>query len=299
MVGVGRSAASHDLADDVGPAGLGMLQGLQHQGAGSFTEDESIAVDVERSRRHFRLLISGRQRLHGAESSDARLHHGRFGSTRHHGIGLAIPYGIEGVDDGVCGAGTGGNAGVVGTPEPEFHADVTGGDVSDHLRNEERIEAGRPVAFDEILDLLLEGEDAPDAAAEDDPHPVRVGLRLSESGVRYGLTGRHDAVLSVRIQLALLLAVEMVSGVPALQFTGELGLEFGRIEAGDGTGSADSLFQGVEISGNVIAQRSQATHSRDDDTVQLHAGLTSRFRCTRWLGRRCRSSRLGRPGWRC
>ena len=60
----------------------------------------------------------------------------------------------------------------------------------------------------------------------------------------------------------------------------------------------DVIWSGDPDTGFLSYHRiiTKATHSRDDDTVQLHVGLTSRSRCTRWLGRPYRFFRLGHRG---
>ena len=67
VVGIGRNARASQGAIDRGAAGLGMLEGLQHEDGRALTEDETIAVHVPGTGCVFRVVIARRQRLHLGE----------------------------------------------------------------------------------------------------------------------------------------------------------------------------------------------------------------------------------------
>lgn len=76
----------------------------------------------------------------------------------------------------------------------------------------------------------------PDAAATMTPTPVFVDCSFGcfvKTGILYGLTGSHKGILSVQVELAHFLAVEMLFGVEVFYLAGKLRLEKTCVEVGD------------------------------------------------------------------
>ena len=65
-----------------------MFQLLQDETAGTFTHDETVTAGTERATGLLRLIIAGRQGLHGVEASDTRLTDGSLGTTGNDDVGL-------------------------------------------------------------------------------------------------------------------------------------------------------------------------------------------------------------------
>ena len=117
------------------------------------------------------------------------------------------------------------------------------GDVCDHLGDEEGV-VFRPLVgvHGVIAGLLLESVETADACGDDDTHAVLVeGLVVLDAGVLDSLTGGHQRVLGVKVELAQFLAVDMVGAVESLDLTGKLCLEKGSVEVGNWAGSGHSV----------------------------------------------------------
>ena len=127
-----------------------------------------------------------------------------------------------------------------------FHRHVPGGYVGDHLGDEEWIVL-RSVLFMHgiVSGFFLESVKATDTGSYDHTHAVFVDfLACLKTCIGYGFAGCNHCILSVEVELAELLAVEVVSAVEVLDFTGKLSLEFRSVEVSDGSGAADA-FKGV------------------------------------------------------
>ena len=87
MKGVAGKAISRKLAVDLGAAGLGVLQGLQHHDARAFAQNKSITVFVKGTAGVFGVVIARGERLEAAESGHGHGGDHRFGAAHHHHIG--------------------------------------------------------------------------------------------------------------------------------------------------------------------------------------------------------------------
>ncbi len=104
---------------------------------------------------------------------------------------------------------------------------MPGGDVGDHLWDEEGVVFGAFILIEGIVaGFLLKGVEAADACGEDYAYAVavKVGVVL-ELRVVYRLSGGVERVLGVEVHRAHLFAVEMLCGVETLDFASELGFE--------------------------------------------------------------------------
>ena len=104
---------------------------------------------------------------------------------------------------------------------------LSGRDVCNHLRDEERIELGthsgsvyRVVAY-----LLLKGVDSSDADTEDDADFVFVDAFCINAAVLNGLHGCHDGILFVEVHFSGLFTVDEVGGFKIFYFAGKLCLK--------------------------------------------------------------------------
>ncbi len=110
------------------------------------------------------------------------------------------------------------------------------GDVGNHLGDEEGVVFGAVGGIDGIIaGLFLESVEAADACGNDDADAVFVDCSFGcfvKTGILYGLTGSHKGILSVQVELAHFLAVEMLFGVEVLYLAGKLRLEKTCVEVG-------------------------------------------------------------------
>ena len=89
MVCIGTHAGTHHLGIDLGTTGLGVLQFLQDEAAGTLGHDESVAAGAERTAGLLRLVVAGGQGMHGVEATNTCSTDGSLGTTGNDGIGLA------------------------------------------------------------------------------------------------------------------------------------------------------------------------------------------------------------------
>ncbi len=143
--------------------------------------------------------------------------------------------------------------------------DVSGCDVGDHFRNEERIVFRTLVSVKGVISgFLLEGVQATDTGGEDHADTILVDTLLGiELSVVDSLLSSHEGILGVEVELAQLLAVEVFFGVKILYLTCKLRLEKRSVEMSDGAGSALTLDGTLPSLGHVIAEGSERTESGD------------------------------------
>src|SRR5437870_1675409 len=78
------------------------------------------------------------KRAHGGESADAHGGNGGFGASGNHYIGVMVLDDAEGIADGVGAGGAGRGRRFIRALGAEAHGNVSGGEVDDGGRNEER-----------------------------------------------------------------------------------------------------------------------------------------------------------------
>ncbi len=112
-----------------------------------------------------------------------------------------------------------------------------------------------------------------DACSDDDADAVLVDSsfgRFLELGVGHGLTGCHEGVLCVEVELTGLATVEVVFGIEAFDLTGELRLEEACVEVCDRSGAADTGYGVVPRGLNVVAERGDGTHAGNYYSFKFH-----------------------------
>lgn len=96
-----KKLASQELAEDVGPALLRVLEALEHQNAGPFAHDEPVPPLVPRPRRPLRLVAAARQRTAGDEAAEADGDDGRLGAADDHQVRVSRADVVGSRDEGV------------------------------------------------------------------------------------------------------------------------------------------------------------------------------------------------------
>ena len=237
VVCIGAHAFAGELSVDLGTARLGVLQFFEDEAAGAFAHDETVAAGAEGAAGVLGVVVAGGEGLHGGETAYAAFCDGCFGTAADNHVGLSQTDEVVGVSQRIGAGSTGGGGDVVGAMEAVEDADVSGGDVGNHLGDEEGTELGADFSTCAGIgaNLLLEGLDAADANAEDHTHAVLIDGVEVHLAVGDGLLGSSNGILRVDVHLASLLAVDAVLlRVEAFDFTGELSLEFLCVEMGDG-----------------------------------------------------------------
>src|SRR5689334_6117704 len=106
------------------------------------------------------------------------------------------------------------------------HRNVTCSNIEDHLRNKERIEPWRAIAFCEVGDFFLECDEASYAACKYNSYPVNIYIGLIDRSILYSLVTCNDGGLSKAIEFAGFLLVEKIYRIKILDLAGETRFEF-------------------------------------------------------------------------
>ena len=97
VVCIGTHAGTHHLGIDLGTTGLGVLQFLKDEAAGTLGHDKSVAQGTERTAGLLGLVVAGRQGMHGVEAAHACSADSSLGTTGYDGVGLAQADEVESI----------------------------------------------------------------------------------------------------------------------------------------------------------------------------------------------------------
>ena len=143
-----------------------------------------------------------------------------------------------------------------------LHGDVSGCNVGNHLRDEERIVLRALVFVKSIIScFFLEGMKSTYTGGNNDTYSILVDTFRIKIGISHSLLSGHKGILRIEVKLTQLLTVKMVSAIEVLDFASELSLELGSIKMSDRAGAANTI-QGVGPCGrNIIAQGGDSTQA--------------------------------------
>ena len=103
---------------------------------------------------------------------------------------------------------------------------LSGSNIRNHLRDEERIELGTVFFMEGIVTcFFFKCTDSTNTGTKDDADFVQILIFDIKTGIFYRLLGYTDGILSVQVHLASLFAVDILIGIKVLHFACELGLE--------------------------------------------------------------------------
>src|SRR5262249_38732926 len=89
MIGIAGHTVPDKFGNDLRAAFAGEFQFFDDKDAGSFTDDESIAVLIERTRGPLRLFIPGGESTHGGKPADTHRGDSSFRTSANHDVGVA------------------------------------------------------------------------------------------------------------------------------------------------------------------------------------------------------------------
>src|SRR5215813_630539 len=89
-----------DFRKDLGSPPVGKLEFFQDQDAGALTDHKSIAFQIKRAGRVFRIIIPGRQSPQRSETGNAHWRDCRFSATANHRFSVTTLDDLEAVADG-------------------------------------------------------------------------------------------------------------------------------------------------------------------------------------------------------
>ena len=117
VVGVGGVAVAGQLTIDPRAACGGVLEGLEHQYAGSFAHDEAVSPGVKRPGGVPGIVIAGAERFHRGKATHGGGQYSGLGAAGEHDVCLAHDERAPRLSDGVVGGGAGGAGGDVGAAQ--------------------------------------------------------------------------------------------------------------------------------------------------------------------------------------
>ncbi len=185
----------------------GVFQFLDDDDAGAFAHDEAVPFLVKGPRGAFRIAIARAQRPHGGKTAHAQGDAGRFTAAGQDDLRLVVADEPPGLANAVVGCRAGRHDAEIGPGKAELHGDQARGHVADHHRNHEGRDAAR--AFqDQLLVLLAERFQSPDAGADQHPHAIEVQVLRVEPAVLHRFLGGGHGQLRIAIRPARVLLVE-------------------------------------------------------------------------------------------
>ena len=231
---VGGDAVADELGVDPRPALGRVLELLEHENGARLAHDEAVAIGLERPARVLWVVVSLRERAHGAETGDPDPRDRRLAATGEHDVGAAEADRVEAVADRHRRGGAGGALGGERAFRAELDRDPGGAHVRDDRGDRERVDpVGAPL--DQRLAGVLERLEAAHRGRDGDADPVALLLDL-QPGVRLRLTRRRHDHLREPIHAPRLLVLDPLSRLEVLRLAGEGDREATRVERRDRAG---------------------------------------------------------------
>ena len=268
VVRVGGDACAGGLGVHLGPAGLGVLRGLQHHDGRTLAEHEPVAALVPRTGRGLGVVVAPGERHHLAEGRHRQRVYGGFGATAHHHVGAAEPDQIDPHRDRLVAGRAGRDGRVHPGLGPEREADVGGGGVGHQHRDRQWRDPTRPL----LQECVVVGQQrlhAADPGGHRHREPLRIHPGVSQSGIGPGLVGGDQRELARTVQ---------PPGLDPVQDLGGLDRDLGRDPGaellgpvlGERSDAGPPLEEGGPGGGHVSADRGRGPQAGDDDSLGRH-----------------------------
>ncbi len=199
MVRVGGQTRAAEAGVHARAARQGMRLGLEHQHAGTLSQDEPVTALVVRARGGLRLVVPGRQCAHLREAGHRQRVHAGLGAPCDDHVRAAAPQQVEGQRDRLGPGGAGTHGGVHSGTGAEGEADRRGRPVRHEHRDQVRRD--RPWSLvPQYLGLAEQRQGTADAGPDDHGEPLgRDGRR---AGVRPGLARGDERELLDAVERA-------------------------------------------------------------------------------------------------
>ncbi len=271
VVGIRAHSASCHFGIYLCAASLGMLKLLEHKRRAAFSDHEAVARTTERARGRRRVIVAGRECLHGIEASHACRIHSRFGTAGHYCVGHSETDIVERIDESVVGRCACRHGGKVRAAEAMVYGYMACSYVGDHLGNEERIVFRPFLLVNSIISrFFLKCVKAAYAGCEYHAYAVFVKVFVVESCIFDCLVGRHQSVHGIQVERPRLLAVEMLFGLEVFHLACKLRLEQACVEMRNRACSADAFFGVAPGRLYIIADGRQRAEAGYYNSFQFH-----------------------------
>src|SRR5262249_40487717 len=154
-----------DLGEDVCAAAPGELEVLENKYAGTFADDEAVAILVPRATGPRGIIVASGKCAHGGKSANSHGCDGAFSASGDHYVSVATLDDLVGIANGMCAGGASGRSGFVRTLRAISDTDVPGGKVHDSGRNEKWRDLTRST-FKKCFVLALDDVETTNAGAD-------------------------------------------------------------------------------------------------------------------------------------
>ncbi|MCY1440193.1 hypothetical protein D9M71_564580 [compost metagenome] len=144
VVGVAAHAKANQFGVDSRPAGLGVLQLLEHQGPSTVGQHKPVTPLVPRPAGPAGFIVAGRQRARSAKTAHAQTTSCHFGAAGDHHVSFTVGDIARGHADAMGAGGARSGDGIVRPLQAQVDRQETGDHVDDRARHEERRNAARP-----------------------------------------------------------------------------------------------------------------------------------------------------------
>ena len=269
VIGVAGGAVAHDLRKDSGAPGLGVLQLLQQEDGRTLAQHEAAALRVKGDGSPLGIGILG-QGLHGGEGADGQRRHSGLRAAAEHHISITVPDIVEGIAYGIGAAGTGGHRTGAHAPEAGVDGDLAGGHVADAGGDIE----GRdpvPALLLALVVLCLRDGEAADAAGDNDAAAIRLRFIQREASTVQCLLGGDDGHLGEAAHPLGLWLAHVVLRHEALDLRGQMDLQIGGIELGDGSDAAHTVLHSLPALCRGKANGGHGPQAGDHDSPSFHS----------------------------
>ena len=290
MVRVVGRAVSRDLGVDPRAARLRAFLRLEHQRAGAFADDETVARGIERAGCRRRIGVLG-QRGHLGECGDRQRHRRVLGPATYRQVHQPVADHAVGLAYSVGPRSAGGHRAEVRARELEHHGDVARSRVAHQHRNHERADPLGSLLHDDVV-LCDDGVDASDARGEDDA--AALGFDLRVAGVLPGELRSRNSEVNERVGAFGFLGLHELRYIEVQDLAGEFHRQVVGLEALDGEDAAATGGQAFPEGVDSDADWSDRSYAGDDDL----AGLDQVARLDQVGLSRASPSRGQRPGRR-
>src|SRR5687767_8736725 len=242
----------------------GMLELFEDDDAGALADDEAVPILVERAAGTLGFVVARRERAQLAEAADAHRGDRRLRAARDHRIGVAALDDFERVADGMRrrrAGGAGCQVRALGA-EPDRH--LTGREVDDRRRDEERGDLAR-ATLEQRRVLALDGRESADAGADADADVGRELWRDLKLRVVHRELGGGDGVLNEDVHFLDVFLLDELQRVEILDLRGDLRRVPGDIEPRDAGDTAPARQQRRPVGRRADAERRHQPDAGDDD----------------------------------
>lgn len=155
VMGIRRKPVAENLGKHPCTSSCGNVGGFEHEHSRPFTENEAVAVGVERTRSPLRLFVPCRESACRAERCQRQGSDRRLGSSRENDVGGSGTDPIHRSSDRMPARSASGDGALVRTGEAELDCERSGCGVGDHHRDQLRANEAR-AALEHRPVLLLE-----------------------------------------------------------------------------------------------------------------------------------------------